>query len=320
MNKTSFIMCAASALLLAACGSSSKNASPSAQSAPNASEVADAMKKESGNAPATQQVSNGYSFLTVPDFENKVIDTSNKYLNGELISSEKTISSNYELQLNGKTYRSKDKIDLSGLKPGLNTLPFKSFITQTVGSSPSYKTVSEGELRLYKQNYSVFAGTFIKKSFDPAEPDQVEEENTFGFGDVGLMNGHITPYSKLPKEGVYTYNGKAFNEKDEGTLKYTINFEKRQGSGSISGMNEFGNIKLNQASIKPITDKHPVLKNGGEIAGAAVSEKLGEGKYFLGIFGPDAQEVIGVADFVKPGNDEQGIEQEDVEVGFGGQR
>ena len=319
MRKASFIMYTVSLLFLAACGSSSKDA-PVVQNTPNAAEVVDTAKKESGSTPAVQQVSNASSFLTIPDFENKVIDTSDKYLNGKLISSINTVSSNYELQLNGKTYHSKDKIDIFGLQPGLHTLHFKSSVTQTVGNTPGRKMVTEGELRLYKQNYSVFAGTFIKKAFDAAEPDQVEEENTFGFDGIDLINGDITPYAKLPTEGVYTYNGKAFNEKTEGTLKYTIDFAKKEGSGSITGMEEFGNIKLNQASIEKITEKHPVLTNGSEIAGAAVSEKLGKGEYSLGIFGPQAQEIIGVADFAKPGNAELEIEQEDVQVGFGGKR
>ncbi|WP_096777461.1 factor H binding protein domain-containing protein [Neisseria dumasiana] len=344
MKKTSLFMCAFSALLLAACGSSGNNA-PSAQSTPNAAGMLDPInkqedtkqedtkqedtkqedtkqedKKQEENAPSSQQSSNGYPFLVVPNLENEEIGTIVETINGKPIINGKIIASNYQIQLNGKTYRSKDKIDISSLQLGLNTLPFKESISQTIEGLPSQQAAIEGNLRLYKQHYSVLTGTFVKKKFNQASPEDTENENTFSFDNGYAIQGDVTPFKMLPTEGVYTYNGKAFDEKAEGTLQYTIDFEKRVGSGSITGMKQFGDIKLNQASIKQITEEHPVLKNGGEIEGTAVSEKLGKGEYALGIFGPKAEEIVGVADFVIPGDSEQEIEQQDVEIGFGGQR
>ena len=91
----------------------------------------------------------------------------------------------------------------------------------------------------------------------------------------------------LPSAGSFNYKGVAFNENERGNLDYTINFDTKMGSGSISGLNETGKITLHESNIV----------------------KRDNATYDLGIFGPNANEIAGI---VTKGDKDL--------VGFGGQK
>ena len=122
--------------------------------------------------------------------------------------------------------------------------------------------------------------------------------------EVSLFDGQ--PTKTLPSTGSFNYKGVAFTEKEQGNLDYTINFDSKKGAGSISGINQTGNITLHESDIvkggsafrntysvnnKDVYDNNKNVY--GVLNGAATSEKQGNANYELAIFGPNADEVVG---------------------------
>ena len=113
----------------------------------------------------------------------------------------------------------------------------------------------------------------------------------------------------LPSAGSFNYKGVAFNENERGNLDYTINFDTKMGSGSISGLNETGKITLHASNIVKRDYDTEEFSHYGVVEGKATLEKQGNATYDLGIFGPNANEIAGI---VTKGDKDL--------VGFGGQK
>ena len=296
MNKMPFALCAMS-VLLAACGGGGSG-SPSTQPTNTNTAPATNNPAQSANTNPTS----GYATFQIPDMES------------DLSSAGVMTASNYKLHLNGKTYANKGVVDISSLNKGLNTQSYTAEITLTPAGGQSYQEKYDGDLRLYKQDYSVVLGTYTKNQYRSNNNNTAELIDEFTVDDI---QGNITPFASLPSSGRYTYNGEAFTHQEAGKLSYTVDFDKRRGSGMITGLNETGDITLNAAPISRI-DEAP-FKGGSQIdgEGLATSSKLGRGSYGLGFFGPKAEEIAGYAEFTR---ETVNFGESDVEVGFGGRR
>ncbi|MDO1508825.1 MULTISPECIES: factor H binding protein domain-containing protein [unclassified Neisseria] len=289
------ICCAASMFLLAACGGSGGGNSISTN--------------------ATETVKQKYSSFQIPNQENEVVETSRSTLNGQTTLRE-VVAKNYLITIDGKTYKSNQTVDISSLNEGLHTKPFKAQVTledRVDGRKAGESVVkSEGDLRLYKQAHSIIVSSYIKKQYDADSKEEVVNE--FAIDDI---QGKVTPFNQLPSGNKFTYTGDAFTGNTQGKLTYTADFDRKEGYGSISGLQEFGNITLEKAKIKESTDAR--FKGGAELEGIASSAKLGKGSYGAGFFGPKAEEIAGGVEFTKPAVSDL-TEPEDLGIVFGGKR
>lgn len=141
-----------------------------------------------------------------------------------------------------------------------------------------------GDFQVYKQNYSAVAARYAKQKADKAGKLQNLDTYTFTVGEV---QGDETAYHNLPKQGSYQYSGIAFNGDDNsGRLKYTVDFDKKQGHGKISSMAPDNNVDLLAAGIA----------NGKAIISGKTSlNGIENGRYDLKLFGPQAEEIAGKA-------------------------
>ena len=182
-----------------------------------------------------------------------------------------------------------------------------------------YRYETTENVRAYNQNYSTVVGfdtTNIKNTMSgyntTQNPNKDKSEDT-PFSDKIMNSYAITGVSieqaALPATGSYTYTGKAFTATDnDGVLNYTINFDSKSGSGSITGIDKTGTITLGEGRIG--TYNHGTKTSTAGIGETFATTSNGTaGTYTLGIFGANAEEVAGTANF-------KGLEH----VGFGGKR
>ena len=125
--------------------------------------------------------------------------------------------------------------------------------------------------------------------------------------DVDTLVGSYT--QTLPSAGIYNYAGLAFNQNEQGSLKYSVNFDKRVGSGSITGLQSTGKITLNEGSIKKMPDDFNLPFYGIESSASVEKDATGQYEYGVAFFGPNAEEIAGL---VSKG--------EDTMIGFGGSK
>ncbi|WP_081964342.1 factor H binding protein domain-containing protein [Gallibacterium genomosp. 1] len=136
-----------------------------------------------------------------------------------------------------------------------------------------------GDRYLYKQQYSVV----YAKNWLASLPDGIlSKGGRFSVNGIGNLLSEDEP-TILPSEGSATYRGKAFNANNMGNLTYRVDFEQRTGQGEITNFsNNIGHITLHQGSI-----------NGQEIKADASMAGGITGKYTLGFFGPNGEEIAG---------------------------
>ena len=219
--------------------------------------------------------------------------------------------SSYAIKMDGKTYTRGD-VNLATLGNGFKRVDVTETGIANINKQ-NHKVTQTSKLHLYQQPYSVVASFQITGG-------QV--------GDLGAIKGEEfevpyfdgQPTKTLPAAGSFNYKGVAFNEKEQGNLDYTINFDTKKGAGSISGLSETGTITLHESNIVQggsefrntyaTTNKdHDNKGVYGVLNGRATSEKQGNARYELGIFGPNADEIVGSV--YKDGKDV---------AGFGGQK
>jgi len=209
--------------------------------------------------------------------------------------------SSYAIKLNGKTY-TRGNIDLATLGNGFKRVD----VTETASAKingQTHNVTQTSKLHLYQQPYSVVASMQITGG-QIGNLRQIEKDDF----EVTYMDGQ--PTKTLPSAGSFNYKGVAFNEKEQGKLDYTINFDTKKGAGSISGLNQTGKITLHESNITKIWDDgFEKYTHYGVEDGKATSEKQGNVTYDLGIFGPNADEVSGM---VSQGNKDL--------AGFGGKK
>ena len=158
--------------------------------------------------------------------------------------------------------------------------------------------------KTYNQDYSVVVG----------KGKTVKTENRFSFGKdpeiestfaIEKVAGYATPDKAVPTTGSAKYQGKAFSKDGVGDLNYTVNFDKRTGSGSITDIAETGRIDLAEGKLGKVSVGDKTVTG---ISAAASAETGSQGTYRLGLFGKAAEEIAGSANLPES------------EIGFGGKR
>ncbi|MDO1510959.1 MULTISPECIES: factor H binding protein domain-containing protein [unclassified Neisseria] len=183
---------------------------------------------------------------------------------------------NYSVTINGHTHKGGGKIVLDD---------FQKSNLSVVDSN------NGGTIRAYRQNHSIIAGYLGQPSM--TTPQLLT---------IGLIKGDFT--ETLPTQGTYTYQGTAFSGTETGKLDYSVNFDKRTGSGKVSGFKEISDIALKEGNIgnlmidnkldgsglqkvRGIVGKteYSVVENGNRVKR--------EEDYRLVFFGPNAEEIGG---------------------------
>lgn len=270
-NTASLLSLTVSALLLAACGGGSPDVS------------------------STQTAAKGWGTYNLEDDVSEDTYTADKYDEEDIgdIPGERYRIHNIVMTINNKKYTADNPtIDISALPLGLNNLKYQTRLTKTRLSNQAKEDDDEysatGTLRLYKQQYSVIAGINLErhhsKKHGPVSLTNVEYH-------IKDAQGLITPFEQLPQTGKFTYTGSAFTANEEGRLVYSVDFDKREGSGSVSGLNSTGDITLHAGGIGK-TAAGP-LANSGVIVGRATAANHHAGAYDVSFFGPNAEEIAG---------------------------
>ena len=108
--------------------------------------------------------------------------------------------------------------------------------------------------------------------------------------------GLATEEKNIPTNGKATYMGQGFFNGATATFIYNINFNIKKGQGRLTEMGGSGKLTLQEADIKRIN-----LKGNNIIGVEGKAESsynhLVDGHYQLGFFGPNAEEVSGLATF-----------------------
>ena len=220
--------------------------------------------------------------------------------------------SSYAVKINGKTYTDGD-IDYATLGNGLKRVDVVETASANINGQ-THNVTRNSKLHLYQQPYSIV--TFMQTTGGQVGSLGKIEKGEFK---SSYFLGQAT--ETLPSAGSFNYKGVAFTEKEQGNLNYTINFDTKKGAGSISGINQTGNITLHESDIVKVQDGVAFKNNSaftygekkdvyGVLNGAATTEKQGVASYELGIFGPNADEVAGAVF----------QEHDEGTVGFGGKK
>lgn len=120
-----------------------------------------------------------------------------------------------------------------------------------------------------------------------------------GVAESGLP--YFNPTQNLPSAGKATYTGRAFdtNAAHDATLRYTIDFGARRGSGEISASRGLGRMTLHDAPITRFTandSEFGTMPAYGIKGSRTLDGSKASGSYALGIAGPNAEEIVGWAD------------------------
>jgi hypothetical protein len=209
---------------------------------------------------------------------------------------------------------------------GLNDYPYKD--TEKLKSPSSRGTVfgeynlKTGDVittkavhRVYQQPYSIVVGSYITDMQLNGEPNRAWADADADF-DLTDILGLATTQEAVDALNIQaTYRGEAFTAKDRGELVYQVDFKARNGSGEITGLDQFGRIALEKGDIATMPEWLD-MKNVVGISAAATSEKQGKAGYTLMFAGPKAEEISGM---VQKYPDWQKQWDEGI-IGFGGKR
>ena len=208
--------------------------------------------------------------------------------------------SSYAIKIGEKTY-THGNIDFATLGNGLKRVDVTETATANINGQ-NHKVTRTSKLHLYQQPYSIVTFTRVTGG-QVGNLGKIEKDEFDSYYTLGQST------KTLPSAGSFNYKGVAFNENERGNLDYTINFDTKMGSGSISGLNETGKITLHESNIVKRDYDTEEFSHYGVVEGKATLEKQGNATYDLGIFGPNANEIAGI---VTKGDKDL--------VGFGGQK
>lgn len=187
-----------------------------------------------------------------------------------------------------------------------------------VANFDGYSFRVRGTERIYNQPYSVVYGrqydeVTAKSNTNPSATTRQLAKDQFN---INHIVGYATPLTQMPTSGTAVYQGKAFSGYGTGDLRYEVNFDNRRGEGRITGIADTGTIELNRGYISDIKLGVKTMRG---IESSAYAGGY-SGKYQLGFFGPNAEEVAGrvTLNGSQAGTYTNGKGQ--AEVGFGGQR
>ena len=123
--------------------------------------------------------------------------------------------------------------------------------------------------------------------------------NRLGVNESGLQ--YFDPTKILPTAGKATYNGRAFDTDPahDATLRYTIDFGSRRGSGEITASRGLGRMTLHESSIGHYgadSSLFGTIPMYGIHGMRTIDGNNTPGSYALAIAGPNAEEIVGYAD------------------------
>lgn len=169
----------------------------------------------------------------------------------------------------------------------------------------------KGFWRIYNQIYSGIVGSVDTEVTTHPIQWLVGSRNYYGDYDTVYAVGVNTPEKQLPSSGLSTYKGVAFDANESGVLHYQVDFAKKEGSGTITGLEKFGTITLETGKIGNLSlnsqkaDSY-FKENQVGITGGATAEKIADVTsnktttrdvvkgYDLQFFGPNAEEITGI--------------------------
>lgn len=123
--------------------------------------------------------------------------------------------------------------------------------------------------------------------------------NRLGVDEGGLP--YFDPAKTLPTAGKATYSGRAFDTDPahDATLRYTIDFGNRRGSGEVSASRGLGRMTLHESSIGHYgadSSLFGTIPMYGIHGMRTIDGNNTPGSYALAIAGPNAEEIVGYAD------------------------
>ena len=211
---------------------------------------------------------------------------------------------------NGRVLINGTPVDTSTTPP-TPTVGFHTYNEQIIFDNNNKITQT---FRLYEQPYSQVLGITNQQYVQDGRPDMLDTSLDIVFHDV---RGLPTASGDLPRGSVH-YEGVAFDNRETGRLVYDIDFARRQGSGSISGLSQYGTVTLDTAPLGTINGMRTgnmvgVNPTEGRATFAATGNR---GYYGFGLFGPQAAEMSGIVFDQRPDihDDDSGV------IGFGGAR
>lgn len=211
-------------------------------------------------------------------------------------------------------------VDLNAYQPDADKVAYQVPSFEIIDDEDRL-TKFQGWRHIYQLPYSIVVRT--ENSIDTRnDVDFTNGQNSRVDFDIA---GLATTELGLPAEGKATYVGRAINDTGgTATLRYNLDFANRVGSGHIIGYTDSGIINLNEAGITKLSLKgKDVLGITGDAVAAKPSSWVEDvnGKYGLGFFGPEAQEIAGFVEFNSRYEDGNYLNKDKkVEFGFGGTR
>lgn len=177
-------------------------------------------------------------------------------------------------------------INLFDVVPAQNKVQTVGTVTtaRVKAGGDNYELISKGQAHIYRQNYSLIAGL---SELERIEKDPSGIERNLGVDDDSVdfvVKGSATKI--LPAAGKFSYAGIATDGEKQGALSYTVDFEKKNGKGEITGIGKT-NITLSEAPIKEFS--HTNEFDNTVIKGQGIEGS----NYKLGFFGPNAEEIVG---------------------------
>lgn len=166
------------------------------------------------------------------------------------------------------------------------------------------RSVEKTVLRGYRGFHS---GTFFTAPPERLFPQMPPAERA-----AGIKSQVAHAYGDLPMGGTFTYRGYAFNNNpaNDAALTYHIDFGSRRGHGEIAASRSRERMILGE---EPIRYHSELIANtsGYGVGGGDVETVQGQdiGTYKLLIAGPNAEEIIGEADYRQNGAAQQLILQ-----------
>ncbi len=179
-----------------------------------------------------------------------------------------------------------------------------------IGKERTYKDI-------YNQRYSIVAAKY--ESYDNSQnPESSGVDYSLSIQPIsGRFGGFETKI--LPTEGSAIYQGKAFTIERQGNLTYNVDFARREGEGNITELKDLGTLHLDKGNIvRPFNYEGWGLGINSSITAKEWQGQNVKGQYQLFFYGPNAEEIAGVAGIVQVQSDSNAKKLSDVLPTSGG--
>ena len=179
-----------------------------------------------------------------------------------------------------------------------------------IGKERTYKDI-------YNQRYSIVAAKY--ESYDNSQnPESSGVDYSLSIQPIsGRFGGFETKI--LPTEGSAIYQGKAFTIERQGNLTYNVDFARREGEGNITELKDLGTLHLDKGNIvRPFNYEGWGLGINSSITAEEWQGQNVKGQYQLFFYGPNAEEIAGVAGIVQVQSDSNAKKLSDVLPTSGG--